>query len=200
LTLLEARQLRAALTYDNKAIARDLIDLIDFMLATGLRIGEATAVLVETLDQDTGTVQVRGTVVRIRGEGLIIKPEPKTEAGIRTLKMPSWCVTMLRRRLGDLDLRTGDPVFPASFGGLRDPSNTQADMREAFRTAGFDWLTSHILRKTVATLIDKAGHSARAAADQLGHANPTMTQNVYYGRDTIVTIGATTLEPLDFNK
>jgi hypothetical protein len=42
------------------------------------------------------------------------------------------------------------PVFPAVMGGLRDPSNTQADLRDAFRAAGYPWLTRHSLRKTTA--------------------------------------------------
>jgi hypothetical protein len=45
------------------------------------------------------------------------------------------------------------------LGGWRDPSNTQADLRDACATAGFDWVTTHAFRKTVATL-DHAGVSA----------------------------------------
>ena len=39
----QARQLLALLTYDDRAISRDLVDLVAFMLATGARIGEACA-------------------------------------------------------------------------------------------------------------------------------------------------------------
>ncbi len=74
------------------------------------------------------------------------------------------------------------PVFPARLGGFRDPSNTQADMREALDRAGFEWATSHVFRKTVATFMDIAGLSARATADQLGRANVSTTQDVYMGR------------------
>ncbi|WP_245160691.1 hypothetical protein [Blastococcus sp. CT_GayMR16] len=42
MTVPELRQLRAALSYDEQAIARDLTDLVSFMVSTGLRIGEAT--------------------------------------------------------------------------------------------------------------------------------------------------------------
>ena len=43
-------------------------------------------------------------------------------------------------------------------------------------------MTSHALRKTTATLLDAAGCSAREIADQLGHAKPSMTTDVYLGR------------------
>ena len=44
------------------------------------------------------------------------------------------------------------------------------------------WITSHSFRKTTATILDDAGRSAREIADQLGHARPSMTQDVYMGR------------------
>ena len=76
-------------------------------------------------------------------------------------------------------------------------SNTQAGLRDAFVAAGFDWVTSHVFRKTVATLMDNAGLSSRAAADQLGHANTSMTTDVYFGRKIATTGAAAVLEALD---
>lgn len=49
--------------------------------------------------------------------------------------------------------------------------------------------TSHVYRKTVATLMDDAGLSARQAADQLGHSKISMTQDFYFGR-TVASTGA----------
>ena len=57
-------------------------------------------------------------------------------------------------------------------------------------------LTSHSFRKTVASLMDEAGLSARSAADQLGHTKPSMTTDVYYGRKTRPTGAAAVLEAL----
>ena len=81
---------------------------------------------------------------------------------------------MLHRRRPD----TGpyDPLFPDSVGGWRDPSNTSRDLRTARGTAGFAWVTSHVFRKTCATILDEAGMSARDIAYQLGHSRPSMTQ------------------------
>lgn len=62
-------------------------------------------------------------------------------------------------------------------------------------SAGFGHITSHVLRKTTATMLDHAGLSARAIADQLGHANPSLTQDVYLGRQVASTGAAAALEP-----
>jgi integrase len=184
LTVKEVRQLRALMTYDDEAVERDLPEFVSFMLASGLRIGEASAVTWAALDLDAGTVEVRGTVVRLTGRGLILMPTTKSTAGMRTLALPSWCLEMLRARADRRRAHSTkeDPVFPAPKGGLRDPSNTQADLKDSLKWCGLPWVTSHVFRKTTATLLDDAGLSARAIADQLGHAQPSLTQNVYMGR------------------
>ncbi|NMH99896.1 tyrosine-type recombinase/integrase [Pseudonocardia acidicola] len=84
--------------------------------------------------------------------------------------------------------------FTAPLGGLRDPSTTPADLRVVFEAADYPWVTSHVYRKTVATLMDEAGLSARAAADQLDHANVSMAQDNYFGRKAARTGAATVLE------
>ena len=45
-----------------------------------------------------------------------------------------------------------------------------------------DAVSSHSWRRTLATVIDDAGLSARVAADQLGHTKVSMTQDVYMAR------------------
>jgi integrase len=193
-TLDEARDLRAKLAADPVAIKHDLVDFVDMMLASGLRIGEAAAITWPALDLQAGTVEVRGTVIRVKGQGLQIKPKPKTKTGYRTLELPTWAIAMLQRRRATAKPNRWDAVFTAPLGGLRDPSNTQMVLRGALDHAGYPWASSHSCRKTVATLMDQGGLSARAAADQLGHAQVSTTQNYYYGRKTRRTGAAAILE------
>ena len=200
LTADQTRQLLAALDADEKGKKADVPDFVAFMLATGCRIGEAAAVTWEVLDLDAGTAEIRSTVIRVKGQGLICK-RTKTASGARTLLLPPWCVERLRRRAASVGAsregaRTELAVFPAPLGGLRDPSNTQADLRAAFSNAGFCHITSHVLRKTTATMLDHAGLSARSIADQLGHANPSLTQDIYLGRQVASTRAAVALEAL----
>jgi integrase len=48
-------------------------------------------------------------------------------------------------------------------------------------------VSTHSVRKTVATLIDDAGLSARIGADHLGHAKVSMTQDRYMSRGRVHT-------------
>jgi integrase len=191
LTGAEREQWLAALEADRRAVARDLPDLTRWMLATGLRIGEALAVAWSDVDLDAGTVEVDWKLIRIKGEGL--RRVQRLKGGDdRTLPLPPFAVAMLRRRRphpGSLG-----PVFPDELGGWRDPSNTSRAFREARDAAGFSWVTSHVFRKTCATILDEAGMSARAIADQLGHARPSMTQDVYMARKVLNPATAAALE------
>ncbi len=202
LSIDDALLLRERLAANPQAQKWELCDLVDFMLATGERIGEAVAVVWDAVDLEAGTVEVRGTVVRVKGEGLIIKPSPKSKAGFRVLELPSWMIEILKKRLANKAFATGpnDPVFPAVKGGLRDTSNTHSDLRKCFDAAGFEWITSHTFRKSVATWMDKANLSARAAADQLGHAKPSMTSDIYFGRKDTHTGAAKVLEALGHSR
>ncbi|MBM2622931.1 tyrosine-type recombinase/integrase [Actinoplanes sp. LDG1-06] len=95
------RQLRAFATYHDRAVRRDVPWVIDFLAATGKRVGECLAVTEEDIDLEEGSVAVRATVVRLPGVGLTIKREPKSEAGFRTLKLPAWIMPQLTERVTD---------------------------------------------------------------------------------------------------
>jgi integrase len=166
------------------------------MMATGVRIGEALALYWEDADLESATVTINYTVVRAKGEGLVRK-STKPSAGERVLPLPSWAAEMLRARRDaarDDGRPNTSPVFPNSDGGLRDPSNSLPVLREARGSEGFSWVTSHVFRKTAATVLDEAGLSARVIADQLGHARPSMTQDVYLGRKVASRETANVLE------
>lgn len=206
LTADERDQWLTRLERDRIAVAKDLPDLTRFMLATGVRIGEALAVSWDEINLDTGVAGLPGTVdiawnlIRVRGRGLKRVPRPKSEASERTLPLPPFAVAMLRRRKImaslDRDITPGSavPVFPHSGGGWRDPNNTRRDLRNARGSSEFVWVTSHVFRKTCATILDEAGLSARVMADQLGHARPSMTQDVYIGRKVVNPANAEILQ------
>jgi integrase len=185
LSVEEVDLLRARLAADATAVRRDLPDLVDFLLGTGLRIGEACALRPADVDLTAGTLTVTGTVIREPGRGLLIQDAPKTGAGRRAIPLPPRTVELLHRRIAAIPPGEGDPVvFPSPNGHLRDPSNTSGDLRQALNRAGLPWVTSHTFRKTVATRLDDAGLSARQIADHLGHSRPSLTQDVYLGRGT----------------
>jgi integrase len=191
----ESHQLRTLLAADPTAVRHDLPDLVEFLLGTGVRIGEACAAQPREVDLQAGTLTVTGTVIRERLRGPAIQQFPKTEASQRVIGLPPQTVLLLKRRLATVPDDADPPViFPSPQGRLRDPNNTSGDLRQALDRAGYSWVTSHTFRRTVATRLDDAGLSARQIADHLGHSRPSLTQDVYLGRGTASPQAAAALQ------
>jgi integrase len=195
LTGSEVRVWLKSLDESEYAHRHDLPELARFMLATGLRIGEAVGVTWADVDLANGVVQVERTIVPVTGKGLVAK-RVKAKASERGLVLPRWCVDMLKARRVRLGAFDG-PVFPNARGGWRDRGNVGKAIRRVRGEAGFEWLTTHTYRKTVATLLDESGATARMIADQLGHARVSMTQDVYLGRRASNAANAAALEAHD---
>jgi integrase len=171
----------AALAEDEKAMRQDLRDLSAFLLATGLRIGEALAVVWSEVDLDSGELEVTSTLLRVTGRGLLRK-RTKSTAGERVLVLPTWCLVMLRAREA-VGVGPEEPIFGSMDGTFRDPRNVTRWLAQARERHGFEsWATFHAWRKTTATVLDGGGATARVIADQLGHSRVSMTQDVYLGR------------------
>lgn len=159
----------------------DLVDLVTLLALTGLRVSEVLAIRWSDVDLDAKTAAINGHVVRTNKFGLIRQEGSKTETGLRTVPLPARAVSMLMARQVNADPNPHDVVFPSTVGTLRDPDNTSKQWRRARVDLGFEWVTTHTFRRTIATWAgDKLG--ARVAADQLGHRQVSMTQDRYMGR------------------
>jgi integrase len=163
LTAKEVTLLQKSLTADEDAMHADLPDLVTFMLATGVRIGEALAVVWNQVDLEAGTVEITHTIARIKGEGLIRKTT-KSRTGERILSLPNWAAAMLRRRQ-TADIRPDHPVLPDATGGHRDPANTRRSLRTALSPVGNT--ARHELGRTLQTLRHQTHLSRKQVAQTL---------------------------------
>src|SRR5215217_4410484 len=74
----QLRHLRQSLLKSEVAHDLDVVDLVQFMIATGCRIGEALALQWSNVDLRKATVDIRATAIRVKGRGVLIKDSPKT--------------------------------------------------------------------------------------------------------------------------
>ncbi len=158
----------------------DLADVVDLMLATGGRIGEILALRWKDLDLGAArpTLTFSGTIVFIKGRGFVRQPWTKSDAGYRTLTLPSFAVGMLLGRQINATDNPHDAIFASRRGTWLSPSNVRRQWRQARRDTDLTWVVPHSFRKTVATLIDREA-DAKTAAAQLGHTSEEIT-NTYY--------------------
>lgn len=185
-----SRKLCAALTVSEFCRRYDLADVITLFAATGCRMGELLGIRWEDVDLEEGVVIVSGKVTRHTGVGLVREDFTKTEAGQRTLPLPAFAIAMLTTRAKVADSLM---VFSGATG-YRNPDTVWAQWRKVRGVLGLEWVTPHVFRKTVATILDDEGLTARQAADQLGHAQVSMTSDVYFGRGRTHPAAATALD------
>jgi integrase len=125
-------------------------------------------------------------VVELVGGKVTVK-EPKTERSRRTIALPARLVEELkayRKEHAELCLALGlgkiETVFPHwPDGTLRNPSHfTKAFSREV-AAAKLPHITFHGLRHTYITHLLRSGVPVHVVSARAGHANPTVTLNIY---------------------
>jgi integrase len=179
----QADELLNKLYSDPQAVTADVPDVLMLIACTGCRTAEALALAWKDVDLDAGTVTICATV-NAKGQR---QEHTKTHAGMRTLALPRRCVTMLHRR-AQAHGGYSTLVYPAErmgTGNRRDhdtprwTTNFTGQVRRFLDKHGYPGMTARSLRKMVATELDKAGLTGRQIADQLGHAKPSITMDIY---------------------
>lgn len=161
----------------------DLADTIDTLLGTGARIGEVLALRWDDIDlaATAPTVTIAGTMAYVKGKGYFRQNWTKTNAGYRTIFMPKFLVDVMMKRM--VNQPANNPqgaVFPTRKGTFKTPPNVRRQWRAARADTGFEFVTPHTFRKTVATLIKKEAEGGMtAAAGVLGHSSEEVTKTYY---------------------
>jgi integrase len=150
-----------------------------FLALSGLRIGEATALRVGSVDLKAGTVRVFESSPEVDGVKLLAQPT-KTRK-VRTVDIPPFLVKMLRDHLDasrpGWQFTPDALVFTGPSGSpIRQNAFRKRHFQKAARLAGLTPVPSvHDLRHTAASLYAAAGYQLAEAGDQLGHSATTMT-------------------------
>jgi integrase/recombinase XerC len=144
--------------------------LFEFLYATGLRVSEAAGLDLEDVD-------FASRLVRVTGKGSRERIVPFGEAAGEALReyLPSRAA--LRRRAGDDEAGTGEPLFVNVRGGRLTPRSMARLLKRRLRAVGLPAeISPHALRHTFATHLLEAGADLRAIQELLGHASLSTTQ------------------------
>ncbi|GAB3769852.1 integrase [Nocardioides ginsengisegetis] len=173
--------------------------IIEVMLGTSARIGEVLAIRRCDVDVTSApaTVRICGTIVSPTGKPTHRQPAPKTAKSTRTVSVPSFTAEVLRQRL--VLLAHQDPeglIFASRNGTPLTTNNVRRRLRVILAEAGIPGVTPHSFRRTVATVLDRAG-GADLAAEMLGHTSSQITKQHYIEPDEKVNpVTAEILESL----
>lgn len=137
-------------------------------LYAGLRRGEALALRYEDVDRKTKRIYVRRSVVFVGNDPQL--KEPKTRSGRRDV--------ILLDVLADAIPTGKGYIFARADGSLLSKSGYEKRWQRYCDAIGHA-ITAHQLRHGYATMLYEAGVPDKDAQEQLGHANITLTRDVY---------------------
>lgn len=161
--------------------------LVFVAVSTGLRLGELCGLKWGDLDWDARAASIRRSLQYLGSDGLMFRA-PKSAAGRRSVALSSATVRTLRehrsaraeRRLkmgsayDDDDLILADPL-----GSPVKPYKVSERIIRQGRAAGYNGFRFHDLRHTMAALALRAGVHPKVVSERLGHANISITLQVY---------------------
>jgi integrase len=161
--------------------------LLTLALTTGMRQGELLGLHWQDIDFDHGTLQVRRSVSRVRGQGYK-ELEPKTPSSRRMLALPQFVLEMLKQHRIDQDelrqkaggeWQVHDLVFCNKYGSFLRPDRVRKQFQQLLVDAGLPYMRFHDLRHSAATIFMKMGVPAKVVQEILGHSNITITLGIY---------------------
>jgi integrase len=157
------------------------------LIATGMRLGEATALRWQDIDLTRGVATIQRSLQRHRTIGLVFA-EPKTAGSRRAVQLPKGVVANLREHriiVERMKADTGDSwkdcelVFPAQSGGPIDPGRVNTALHNDLHKSGLPRLRVHDLRHSTATLLLEEDTHPKIVQDLLGHSTIAMTLDLY---------------------
>lgn len=159
--------------------------IIEVMLGTSARIGEVLAIRKCDVDMTCSppTVRLCGTIVSPNGKPTHRQDHGKSSKSRRTVAVPSYTAEAVRQRLAIVSGE--EPEHLIFFSRNHTPlttNNVRRRLRAILDEAGISGVTPHSFRRTVATVIDRAG-GADLAAEMLGHTSSEITKQHYIEPD-----------------
>jgi integrase len=166
--------------------------IITLLIYTGMRGGEVCGLTWDNIDFENGLIFVNKTLIYTPGrkEKSYSLQSPKTITSERYIAIPQHLIDLLRehkRRQDEQKALIGntgefpDMVFTARAGGIYyAEQNLNLQFKNFIKKIGLPpELHIHSLRHTNASLLINADIPARVVSEQLGHANTSITQDLY---------------------
>lgn len=153
--------------------------LYKFLLATGLRIGEALALSWSDIDFIKSSVHVSKTIIQ---RSNVIQDSPKTRHSNRTVYIDNDTVQILKfwRKKQNNNLISLSDITVFSFQGIRQSySNELVVLGKHFKNAGVPHIGFHGFRHTHASLLMNNDVNPKEIQHRLGHASYAMTMDIY---------------------
>ena len=182
---LDREQVRAL--FDAASVAGDRLEALYVVAVTaGLRRGELLGLKWEDVDLDAGVIQVRRMLSEPKGGHIFEAPKSGKGRSIRLTRKATTALREHRKRQLEGRIEHAGPwehhglIFPSGVGTPISGGNLTRAFKALLARAELPTTTRfHDLRHTCATLLLRQGTNPKYVQELLGHADISLTLNVY---------------------
>ncbi|MCD8201431.1 MAG: site-specific integrase [Clostridia bacterium] len=150
-------------------------DVTEFLALTGLRFGEASALLRTDVDLAERTIHVTKTYDPRNG----VTTTPKTYQSVRDVYMQDELYALCKRIIASDSVLNMDRLFLTVNGRRAEYDAYRAYLHDKSLEVLGRSITPHTLRHTHASLLMEAGVDIDTISARLGHADSQITKDIY---------------------
>lgn len=158
-----------------------------FVLQTGIRSSELRGLRWEDVDFKNRIIHIRRNVAYNSRNNRFITGALKTNSGLRDIPITQTAygiLTDIKSRRAKQERKVvsfefADHIFSNRYGKLITNSNYDKSLERLCNKSGIGKISMHVLRHTFATRCIEAGMKPKTLQKILGHANISMTMDLY---------------------
>ena len=168
-------------------------DIINLILQTGMRIGEALALTVSDYNPDEKSLFIHRNIIETRDLDIknnslecgkikiVIQESVKTTSGKRKIPLNNSAILSIERLIArKMEIDKDTPFIAINKDlGLLWPSNVTRTINIIYKKAGIELSGAHALRHTYATAMFNQGIEVKMVSALLGHSGTQITSDIY---------------------